>query len=128
MRVRASKTLLAVMAGLTMATAAAQAEQLGAVQLKVLLAGKTISLSAPFGSLPIRYSPGGTMVARSKAMGLFAGVSEDRGTWRIQGNQFCQRWSVWNKGKEQCFTVSRTGTTVRWVSDDGMTGTAVAMQ
>ncbi len=128
MRVRAIKTSLAVMAALTLAATAARAEQLGAVQLKVLLSGKTISLSAPFGSLPIRYSPGGTMIAKSKAMGLFAGVSEDRGTWRIQGSQFCQRWTVWNKGKEQCFTVSRTGTTVRWVSNDGMTGTAVAVQ
>lgn len=128
MRVRATKTSLAVMAALTLAATAARAEQLGAVQLKVLLSGKTISLSAPFGSLPIRYSPGGTMIAKSKAMGLFAGVSEDRGTWRIQGSQFCQRWTVWNKGKEQCFTVSRTGTTVRWVSNDGMTGTAVAVQ
>jgi hypothetical protein len=103
------------------------AQQLNGSELKILLAGKTISLSAPFGSLPIRYSPGGTMVAKSKAMGLFAGVSEDRGTWRIAGNRFCQRWSVWNKGKEQCFTVSRTGTTVRWVSNDGMSGTAYAM-
>lgn len=105
----------------------ASAEQLGAAQLRVLLAGKTIALSAPFGSLPIRYSTGGTMVAKSKAMGLFAGVSEDRGTWRIQGSRFCQRWTVWNGGKEQCFSVTKNGTTVRWTSNDGMTGTAVAM-
>lgn len=106
--------------------AAASAEQLNAAELQKLLSGKTISLSAPFGSLPIRYSSGGTMVAKSQAMGLFAGVSEDRGTWRISGSRFCQRWSVWNSGKEQCFTVSRTGSTVRWVSNDGMTGTAYA--
>lgn len=114
------------LAALPAGTAAAQ--QLNGPELRILLTGKTISLSAPFGSLPIRYSPGGTMVAKSKAMGLFAGVSEDRGSWRIAGNRFCQRWSVWNKGKEQCFTVSRTGTTVRWVSNDGMSGTAYAMK
>ncbi len=117
---------VAVATAFTSATGPVAAEQLGAVQLRALLAGRTISLSAPFGSLPIRYSPGGTMVAKSKAMGLFAGVSEDRGTWRIAGNRFCQRWSVWNGGKEQCFSVTKTGTTVRWTSNDGMTGTAVA--
>lgn len=106
----------------------AAAQQLSGPELRILLAGKTISLSAPFGSLPIRYSSGGTMVAKSRAMGVFAGVSEDRGTWRIAGNRFCQRWTVWNKGKEQCFSVSRTGTTVRWVSNDGMSGTAYAMK
>ena len=122
--VRISALAAAAVAALS---GSASAGQLGAAELKILLAGKTISLSAPFGSLPIRYSPGGTMVAKSKAMGVFAGVSEDRGTWRISGNRFCQRWTVWNGGKEQCFTVTRTGTTVRWVSNDGMTGTAYAM-
>jgi hypothetical protein len=105
---------------------AAEAEQLKGPELRTLLSGNTIHLSAPFGSLPIRYSPAGTMVAKSKAMGLFSGVSEDRGSWRIQGNQFCQRWTTWNKGKEQCFTVSRSGGKVRWQSNDGMSGTAVA--
>lgn len=110
-------------AGLPVASPA-RAETLGAAALQQLLSGKTIHLSAPFGSLPISYSPGGTMVARSNAMGLFAGVSEDRGTWRIAGTQFCQRWSVWNKGKEQCFSVSRNGGGISWISNDGMSGTA----
>lgn len=104
--------------------AEAQAEKLGSAELQVLLSGKTIHLSAPFGSLPIRYAPGGTMMARSAAMGVFAGVSEDRGSWRIAGAQFCQRWQVWNKGKEQCFSVVRDGGTLRWTSNDGMSGTA----
>lgn len=123
---RGSVLAVGAAATLALAGAPASAGQLNAAELKILLAGKTISLSAPFGSLPIRYSHGGTMIAKSKAMGLFAGVSEDRGTWRIAGDSFCQRWSVWNSGKEQCFTVSRTGSTVRWVSNDGMTGTAYA--
>ncbi|MFN0219909.1 MAG: hypothetical protein ACKVP4_13970 [Hyphomicrobium sp.] len=126
MLVRSQISAFAGVLSLAISAAPASAEQLNAAELKILLAGKTISLSAPFGSLPIRYSHGGTMVAKSKAMGLFAGVSEDRGTWRIAGNRFCQRWSVWNSGNEQCFSVSRTGSTVRWVSNDGMTGTAYA--
>jgi hypothetical protein len=118
------RALVIVAAVFLPVTAEAQAEKLGPSELQALLAGNTIHLSAPFGSLPISYAPGGTMVARSAAMGVFAGVSEDRGSWRIAGAQFCQRWQVWNKGKEQCFSVVRDGGTLRWTSNDGMSGTA----
>lgn len=104
----------------------AVAETLSADELQKTFAGKTISLAAPFGSLPITYSTGGTMVARSRAMQVFSGHYEDRGTWRISGNRFCQRWNIWYKGKEQCFTVSRAGSTLKWTSNDGMSGTAYA--
>lgn len=103
----------------------ASADNLTGTQLRALFSGNTIYISAPFGTLPIRYNPGGTMVARSKAMGTFTGgVSEDHGTWRIAGNQFCQRWNIWRGGAEQCFSVMRTGSTLRWASNDGMSGTA----
>lgn len=102
------------------------ADPLSGDQVRTLVAGKTLALAAPFGSLPIRYSAGGTMIARSTAMGLYAGVSEDRGTWRIDGNRLCQTWTIWKGAKEQCFSLSRTGSTVRWTSTDGMTGTAYA--
>ncbi|MDX2306750.1 MAG: hypothetical protein NW216_00765 [Hyphomicrobium sp.] len=106
--------------------AAASAETLSADDLQKTFAGKTIGLSTPFGSLPISYSSGGTMVARSRAMQIYSGHYEDRGTWRIAGNRFCQRWNIWYKGKEQCFTVRRAGSTLKWTSNDGMSGTAYA--
>jgi hypothetical protein len=121
---RLYRALLIAAAGSLPMAAEAQAEKLGPLELQVLLAGKTIHLSAPFGSLPIRYATGGTMMARSAAMGVFAGVSEDRGSWRIAGAQFCQRWQVWYMGKEQCFSVVRDGSMLRWTSNDGMSGTA----
>lgn len=120
----------ALVAGFSAATIAsgtgpAAADNLNGSQLRALLTGKTIYVSAPFGALPIRYNPGGTMVAHSKAMGVYSGgISEDHGTWRISGDQFCQRWTVWHNGAEQCFSVMRTGSTLRWASNDGMTGTA----
>ena len=119
-----------VLAGLATAAILASAGQAAAdnltgVELRVLLAGRTIHISAPFGSVPIRYNAGGTMFAKSKAMAVFSGgIEEDRGTWRISGNQFCQRWKLWQAGREQCFSVMRTGSTLRWASNDGMTGTA----
>jgi hypothetical protein len=119
-----------ILAGLAAAAAlgsaaTASAENLTGAQLRILLAGHTIYISAPFGSLPIRYNPSGTMVAKSKAMSIYSGgVEEDHGTWRISGDQFCQRWKLWQSGREQCFSVMRTGSTLRWASNDGMSGTA----
>lgn len=119
--VRAALAMLTIMAS----AGAAIADSLTGAELHALLAGRTIYISAPFGSLPIRYNPGGTMVAKSRAMAIYSGgVGEDRGTWRISGNQFCQRWTIWQSGREQCFSVTRTGSTLRWASNDGMTGTA----
>ncbi|HET6390966.1 hypothetical protein [Hyphomicrobium sp.] len=103
----------------------ATAGELTGAELHALLAGRTIHISVPFGSLPIRYNPGGTMAAKSKAMAVYSGgITEDHGTWRIAGNKFCQRWKTWQAGREQCFSVSRSGSTLRWASNDGMTGTA----
>lgn len=120
-----SRSVLAAILFLT-APAAAHADTMNGAQLQATFAGRTIYLSAPFGSLPIRYSSGGSMVAQSRAMQLFSGYYKDAGTWRISGNRLCQRWNIWLKGKEQCFTVSRAGNVMRWTSNDGMTGTATA--
>lgn len=106
--------------------AAEAAELMGANDLRKTFSGKTIYLSAPFGALPIRYSAGGTMVAQSRAMGAYAGVSRDQGSWWVAGNQVCQRWKIWMSGKTQCFTVRRSGTAMYWTSNDGMSGTARA--
>lgn len=119
-----------LLTGISLATALAgiapaAADTLNGTQLKALLSGRTIYVSAPFGALPISYHPSGTMTARSKAMAaLSGGITEDSGTWRIAGNQFCQRWKIWRSGTEQCFSVMRVGSTLRWASNDGMTGTA----
>jgi len=103
----------------------AAADNLTGPELKALVMSKTIYVSAPFGALPIRYSANGTMSAQSKAMAVFSGgISEDHGTWHISGNQLCQRWKKWNGGTEQCLSIMRTGSTLRWASNDGMSGTA----
>lgn len=111
-----------------MVSSGAAAETLSGSALHSMFAGRTVYLSAPFGSLPIRYSPGGTMVAQSRLMQAFSGYYQDTGTWRITSSQFCQRWKTWLKGKEQCFTVRQKGDTLHWTSNDGMSGTASVAQ
>lgn len=110
--------------GLT--AAPVSAGSLGGNELLLFVAGKTITISSAYGSMPVRYNAGGTMTASSKAMIALTGSSRDSGTWRIAGKQFCQRWNVWYGGKEQCFSISKTGSTVHWRSSEGHTGTAVA--
>lgn len=117
---------MAVVAIFALAPGAARADVMTGAELHATFAGKTIYLAAPFGALPIRYSPGGSMVAQSRAMQVFSGTYKDTGTWRVSGNRICQRWTVWMKGKEQCFTVTRSGSTMQWTSNDGMSGTATA--
>ncbi len=114
------------MAGLlsSFCAGAASADQLKGGELRTLLAGRTIYLTAPFGALPISYSPAGSMVAKSIAMAAFYGVYKDTGNWRVSGDRFCQKWNTWNGGKEQCFTVTRKNGKLHWRSDDGMSGTA----
>lgn len=104
----------------------AWADELTGPELRKLFSGETIKLSTPFGALPIKYSPSGSMVAQSAAMAAFSGVYRDTGRWRISGNRFCQKWGTWNGGKEQCFTVRRNGEKLHWTSNDGMSGTAYA--
>ena len=116
--------LAAVAICAVLAAAPSKASELSGNELEELLAGNTLYLSAPFGSLPITYSPTGSMVSRSMAMALFSGVYEDRGQWRIADNRLCQRWTLWNDGKEQCFAITRKDGKLHWRSDDGMTGTA----
>jgi hypothetical protein len=50
--------------------------------------------------------------------------ASDRGKWWISGNQLCQRWTSWMDSKSYCYTLTRRGNGVRWVRNDGRSGTA----
>ncbi|MFZ2019762.1 MAG: hypothetical protein WAU90_13945 [Methyloceanibacter sp.] len=96
-------------------------------QLRQAVSGKTVYLNISGFELPIRYSAGGTM---SGSMGIVAAAlsrgdgASDRGTWSIADDQLCQRWTSWMDGKSYCYKLTQTGSSVRWVRDDGHSGTA----
>ena len=48
-------------------------------------------------------------------------VSEaDRGRWRVNGEQLCVTWSIWFRGLEQCYRVTRlNGRWFHFVRTDG---------
>ena len=107
-------------------TAAAEAALTGNV-LRKTVSCKTVYLRISGFELPIRYSAGGSMrgsmstVAAALARGDGA---SDRGKWWIAGNQLCQRWTSWMNGKSYCYKLTLTGKSVRWVRNDGRSGTA----
>ena len=96
-------------------------------QLRQAVSGKTVYLNISGFELPIRYSAGGTM---SGSMGIVAAAlargdgASDHGTWWIADDQLCQRWTSWMDGKSYCYKLTQTGSSVRWVRDDGHSGTA----
>jgi hypothetical protein len=129
----AAAALTALMLGavLTMVSAEALAETKTAAMkgdtLRKAVSGKTVYLTISGFELPIRYSANGNM---SGSMGLIAATfaggdpASDRGKWWIAGDQLCQRWATWLDGKSYCYAFSVSGSAVRWVRNDGASGTA----
>jgi hypothetical protein len=120
---------LVVAAGLSIPAAAALAEPatLAGDELRQAISGKTVYLNISGFDLPIRYAANGRMsgkmstVAASFSRGDGA---QDRGKWWVAGDQLCQQWSSWMNGKSYCYRLTRNGTSVQWVRNDGRSGTA----
>jgi len=105
-------------------SALAQGAHLNGDALRQALAGKTVVLHTPVGSIPINYQSNGTMSGRAHSMQMYVGSEKDNGTWWIKADQVCQKWSKWLDGKSHCFTLRLDGRVVHWRSNDGRTGTA----
>jgi hypothetical protein len=118
-----------VAAGLALPATVALAEpaQLAGDELRQAISGKTVYLNIAGFELPINYAANGRMsgkmstVAASFSRGDGA---QDRGKWWVAGDQLCQQWTSWMDGKAYCYRLTRDGSTVRWVRNDGRSGTA----
>ena len=118
-----------VAAGLALPGTASVAEpaQLAGDELRQAVSGKTVYLNISGFELPISYATNGRMsgkmstVAASFSRGDGA---QDRGKWWVAGDQLCQQWTSWMDGKAYCYRLTRDGSTVRWVRNDGRSGTA----
>jgi hypothetical protein len=112
---------------LPLAAAAAEPATLAGDELRQAISGKTVYLNISGFELPINYAANGRMsgkmstVAASFSRGDGA---QDRGKWWVAGDQLCQQWTSWMDGKAYCYKLTRTGSTVRWVRNDGRSGTA----
>ena len=96
-------------------------------ELRQAISGKTVYLNISDFELPIRYAANGRMsgkmstVAASFSRGDGA---QDRGKWWVSGDQLCQQWTAWMDGKAYCYKLTRNGSSVQWVRNDGRSGTA----
>jgi hypothetical protein len=109
------------------AQAQAKSVSLAGDQLRQAVSGKTVYLNISGFELPIRYAAGGTMSGSlSVIAAAFAGGESpsDRGSWWIANDQLCQRWTSWMDGKSYCYKLTQSGSSVRWVRNDGRSGTA----
>jgi hypothetical protein len=118
-----------VAAGLVLPASAAHAEPetLAGDELRKAVSGKTVYLNISGFELPIRYAANGRM---SGKMGTVVASfsrgdgSSDTGKWWVTDDQLCQQWHTWMEGKSYCYKLTRNGSTVHWVRNDGRSGTA----
>jgi hypothetical protein len=116
-------------AGLVLPATASLAEptELAGDELRQAISGKTVYLNISGFELPIRYAANGRMsgkmstVAASFSRGDGA---QDRGKWWVANDQLCQQWTSWMEGKAYCYRLTRQGSSVHWVRNDGRSGTA----
>ena len=124
---RSFAATLLVLTSVTAFPGQARAEQLSGTSIQAAIGGKRVFLSTPFGGeFPLYYKTNGRVTGDGTALGLgryFA--PRETGRWFVRGNQLCQQFPTWYRGKVSCFTLRRTGeTTLRWKRDDGYSGRA----
>jgi hypothetical protein len=120
-------TCATLMFGAPFAEAQAGETALAGSALRSAVSGKTIFLKISGFELPIHYSAGGSMKG---SMGTVAAAfargdgASDAGKWWIADDQLCQKWRTWMEGNTYCYKLSQSGAQVRWVRNDGRSGTA----
>jgi hypothetical protein len=95
--------------------------------LRQAVSGKTIYLKISGFELPIRYSASGTMKGSMSAVAAALARGDgasDSGKWWVAGDQLCQKWTSWMDGKSYCYRLTQNGQSVRWLRNDGRSGTA----
>ncbi len=122
---------LVLAAGLVLPATGTLAAEDGALtgdQLRKTVSGKTVFLKISGFELPIKYAANGRMTGKMStvAASLSRGDgSSDSGKWWVENDQLCQKWTAWMDGKTYCYKLTQQGkTTVRWVRNDGRSGTA----
>ena len=93
--------------------------------LRRAVAGRTVHLATPLGSLPIKYRLDGTMSGSAGSLASYTGSERDRGRWWVVADKLCQRWNMWLDAKSYCFRLrQQDGSTVHWTRNDGVSGVA----
>jgi hypothetical protein len=112
---------------LPLSMAMAEPATLAGDELRQAISGKTVYLNISGFELPINYAANGRMSGKMSTVAASfsrGDGSQDRGKWWVADDQLCQQWTSWMDGKAYCYKLTRNGSTVHWVRNDGRSGTA----
>jgi len=94
-------------------------EPLTGPQIVEAVTGSTTSGINTYGNpYTVEIRPGGT----TWGVAGFSNEYEDNGTWWVEGDSYCRRWTTWLEGQTACFQVFVADDKVTWV--DAATGNA----
>jgi uncharacterized protein YgiM (DUF1202 family) len=107
------------------AAAWAQAPELTGPQISELVTGATVEIDTPLGTkVPVRYAADGRLSGDAGELGSYLGATTDRGRWWVAGDRLCHKWIRWFNGEPKCMRLARDGRVIRWLAEDGNSGTA----
>ena len=118
-----------VAAGVALAATQSFAEPatLAGDDLRQAISGKTVYLNISGFELPIRYAANGHMLGKMSTIAASfsrGDGAQDHGKWWVAGDQLCQQWTSWMDGKTYCYKLTREGSSVHWLRNDGHSGVA----
>jgi hypothetical protein len=105
--------------------AEADAVRLSGQQIHNLVAGATVEIDTPLGSMPVRYAANGMLSGQARDLASYLGAATDSGRWWVTTDQLCHKWNRWFDAEPQCVHLRKEGRTIQWRSQDGSSGTAV---
>ena len=119
--------LVAVALSAPATAAVAESVSLAGDELRQAVTGKTVYLNISGFELPIKYAANGRMTGKMSTVAASfsrGDGSSDSGRWWVADDQLCQKWSSWMESRQYCYKLTRNGNAVRWVRNDGRSGTA----
>jgi len=105
----------------------AHASAMDGKDIRAAISGKKVLLKTRWGSFPLRYRANSRVVGDGSALGLAKFFApKETGNWWVANNRLCQKFPTWYKGQTSCFRLKKSGpNTLKWVRQDGASGTAV---
>ena len=106
---------------------APSAYAMSGAEISNLITDKKVILETSYGKFPLRYRVDKSVTGDGRKTGLARFFApKETGNWWVRSNSLCQRWPTWYDGKAFCFKVEKISSNkIRWIRDDGYSGTAV---
>lgn len=98
---RASTFLTVILAGMLVASVSGYAKELSGGELRQLFPGRFVAYAYGVARINLTANANGSVYGK---MGR-----ADTGTWRLNGNVLCIKFTRWLKGRNRCGTVSKNG-------------------